>query len=356
MQRADRRLYAGKANGRAYLVAGDGDAGASFTIRGGSVDVSTIQTVVVDPAAPGHLALRQVEPPAPRPAEALVRVAAISLNPGELRTRARTGQTGWRPGRDLAGTVERAAADGSGPRQGARVVGLVNPGAFAELVAVPTDALAELPATVSFAQAAALPVAGLTALLALEHGGLLLGRTVLVSGASGGVGHLACQLARQAGARVVAAVRQPDRAAVAWDAGAHEVLVGADLAAAGPYHLILESVGGETLSRALDALAPGGVCVTFGGSAGAQATIDTQRFYLRGGTTLYGFYLFDELARRSTAAELGRLVGLVANGRLRPRIAVEAPWTEIAERAEQLLNRQVVGKIVLHVARESGAG
>ncbi len=311
--------------------------------------MSTIYAVVVDPAAPGHLALRPVDPPVPRPNEALVRVAAISLNPGELRTRARTGQTGWRPGRDLAGTVERAATDGSGPPEGARVVGLVNPGAFAELVAVPSDALAPLPAAVSFAEAAALPVAGLTALLALERGGLLLGRSVLVSAASGGVGHLACQLARQAGARVVAAVRQAERAAVARDAGAHEVLVGDDLAAAGPYHLVLESVGGATLSHALDALAPGGVCVTFGGSADQRATIDAQRFYLRGGTTLYGFYLFDELARRSVGAELGRLVGLVADGRLHPRIAVEAPWTEIAQRAEQLLDRRVVGKIVLHV-------
>ena len=314
--------------------------------------MSTIHAVVVDPAAPGGLALRQVERPVPGTAEAVVRVAAISLNPGELRTRVRTGQAGWRPGRDFAGTVEQAAVDGGGPRPGTRVVGLVNPGAFAELVAVRTDALAELPESVSFAQAAALPVAGLTALLALEHGGLLLGRVVLITGASGGVGHLACQLARQAGARVVAAVRQTERAAVAREAGAHEVVVGTDLAAAkalGPYHLVLESLGGETLSQALEWLAPGGVCVTFGASASAETTIDSQRFYLRGGTTLYGLYLFEELARRSTAVELARLVGLVADGRLHPHIAVEAPWTEMATRAEQLLDRRVVGKIVLHV-------
>jgi NADPH:quinone reductase len=312
--------------------------------------MNTIQAVVVDPDAPGQLVIRPVEPPLPGPAEALVRVAAISLNPGELRTRVRTGQAGWRPGRDLAGTVERAAADGSGPPAGARVVGLVNPGAFAELVAVPTGALAELPATVSFAQAATLPVAGLTALLALEHGGLLLGRSVLVTAGSGGVGHLACQLARQAGARVVAVVRQADRAAVARDAGAHAVVVGMDLAAAGPYHLVLESVGGAMLSSALGALAPGGVCVSFGAAASAEATISSQQLYLRGATTLYGFYLFDELARRSTAAELARLVGLVADGRLHPHIAVEAPWAEVAARAQQLLAREIVGKIVLHLA------
>src|SRR5918911_698211 len=163
-----------------------------------------MRAVVVDPEAPGRLVLREVEPPTPGEEEALVRVAAISLNRGELR-RAASAPAGWRPGWDLAGTVEQAAADGSGPPAGARVVGLLNPGAWAEVVAVPTRELAALPDGCSFAQAATLPVAGLTALWALERGGLLLDQRVLVTGASGGVGHLACQLARQAGARVVGA-------------------------------------------------------------------------------------------------------------------------------------------------------
>jgi NADPH:quinone reductase-like Zn-dependent oxidoreductase len=301
------------------------------------------------------------EAPSPGAGEALVRVAAMSLNPGELRNRARLSRPGWRPGRDFAGTVEQAAADGSGPAAGTRVVGLVDGGTFAELVAVRPSALATLPPEVSFAQAATLPVAGLTALLALERGGLLLGRDVLITGASGGVGHLACQLARAAGARVVGQVRQPDRAAVAEAAGAHAVIVG-DLPAAPPpggtlpdshaaedYHLVLDSVGGETLAQALTLLAPGGTCVTFGASAGSEATVNLNRFFLKGGTHLYGFYLFDELARRPAGAELARLAALVADGRLRPHIAVEASWTEIAARAQQLLDRDVVGKIVLHV-------
>ena len=95
----------------------------------------------------------------------------------------RGASTGWRPGWDLAGTVELEAEDGSGPRTGRRVVGLLPSGAWAEVVAVPTHSLAELPDTVSFAQAATLPVAGLTALYGLEQGGGLLGQRVLITGA-----------------------------------------------------------------------------------------------------------------------------------------------------------------------------
>src|SRR5581483_794012 len=113
------------------------------------------RAVVVDPAVPGRLTIREVAAPTPAPSEALVRVAALSLNRGEVR-RAASAEAGWRPGWDLAGTVEQAAADGSGPPAGSRVVGLLNPGAWAELVAVPTTVLAALPDGCSFAQAATL--------------------------------------------------------------------------------------------------------------------------------------------------------------------------------------------------------
>jgi NADPH:quinone reductase len=312
--------------------------------------MSAIRAVVIDMQAPGRLVVRSVERPAPEPSEALVRVAAISLNLGEVR--AAMARDGWRPGWDLAGTVEQAAADGSGPAVGTRVVGLVGRGAWAEQVAVPADALAALPEGVSFAQAATLPVAGLTALHALEHGGLLLDRPVLITGASGGVGHFACQLARHAGARVVASVRRPEREPVVREAGAHEVVVGEDLAqaeACGPYPLILESVGGAALTTAITLFAPDGVCVTYGASAGAEVTFDALRFFLTGGARLYGFILFHELRRQPASQGLARLAALVSDGRLRPRIDVEAPWTEISVVAHQLLERRIAGKAVLHV-------
>ncbi|MBV9280345.1 MAG: alcohol dehydrogenase, partial [Chloroflexi bacterium] len=190
-----------------------------------------MHAVIVDPDAPNRLVIGEVDRPSPGPSQALVRVAAISLNRGEVRA-ASTAQAGWRPGWDLAGTVEQAAADGSGPKSGARVVGFLPSGAWAELASVPTNAMAELPEAVSFAQAATLPVAGLTALRALEKGGLLVGHSVLVTGASGGVGHFACQLARLSSARVVGAVRQQASEGAVRDAGAHEVVVGEDLAGA----------------------------------------------------------------------------------------------------------------------------
>src|ERR671916_1179839 len=108
-----------------------------------------MRAVLVDTKAPANLSLAEAKEPTPAPSEALVRVEAISLNRGEVR-RAQTADAGFRPGWDLAGTVEQVATDGTGPRAGARVVGLLPAGAWAELVAVPTNSLAELPESVSF--------------------------------------------------------------------------------------------------------------------------------------------------------------------------------------------------------------
>jgi NADPH2:quinone reductase len=314
--------------------------------------VSGIRAVVVDPEAQNRLALARVEGPEPAPSEALVRVATISLNRGEVR-RAGTSEPGTRPGWDLAGTVERPAADGSGPGEGTRVVGFLPSGAWAELVAVPTNALAELPEGISFEEAATLPVAGLTALYALDKGGGLLGRDVLVTGASGGAGLFALQLARMSGATVVALVRRREHEELVRDAGAHEAVVnesGAAAAGGGPYHLILESVGGEVLGNALSMLAPEGTCVSFGTSSGAEVTFDARNLYLSGGAKLYGFILFHEVIAQPASRGLARLVKLVDERRLKPRIEVEAPWTEVGEVAARLIDRGYTGKAVLRIS------
>lgn len=314
--------------------------------------MAQVRAVLVAPDAPARLALREAEEPSPVPSEALVRVSAISVNRGEVR-RAQAAEEGTRPGWDLAGTVERAAEGGSGPEEGARVVGLLSTGAWAELVAVPTNALAVLPEGVSLEEASTLPVAGLTALYALEKGGGLIGRNVLITGASGGAGHFGLQLARMSGAHVTALVRRGEHEELVREAGAHEVAIGEGASAAerfGPFHLILESIGGESLGEAMGMLAPHGVCVTFGVSGGAEATFDIRDFFYTGGARLYGFIIFQEVLWQPASDGLARLLGLVDEGQLRPHVSVEASWEEVGEVAQRLLDRGYTGKAVLRVA------
>jgi NADPH2:quinone reductase len=308
-----------------------------------------MRAMVVDPAAPGRLAQHEVKAPKPGPGEALVDVRAISLNLAEVRGVAGA-QAGSRPGWDLAGVVAQAAANGSGPHAGERVVGFVGSGAWAEQVAVPTNALAVLPAQVSFAQAATLPVAGLTALYATEKAGSLLARHVLVTGASGGVGHFAVQIAKASGAHVTGLVREAAKGDLVREAGADEVVVGNDAEPArehGPFDLIVDAVGGATLGSALTMLTPGGIAVNFAASDPAPTTFDVRRFFPVGGAMLYGFILFDEVKRQPAAQGLTRLAILVAQGKLHPHIDVQAPWEQFTDVMQQLLDRKISGKAVL---------
>jgi NADPH:quinone reductase len=312
-----------------------------------------IRAIVVDPSAPGKLAVKPVELRDPDRDEVAVKVTAISLNRGETRRALQVADAGWRPGWDFAGVVERAAADGSGPPAGTRVVGILPSGAWAERVNCRSHAVAALPDEVSDAQAATLPVAGLTALHALRQGGLLLGRKVLIDGASGGVGHLACQLASAAGAVVWGHVRRPEyRAAVAeWCSGG--VALGADLSAAkshGPFWLIVDSVGASALAAALGMLQPNGTCVTLGVSEGPTVTFESRDFFSTGGVRLYGLTLFHELMSvERGGVGLRLLAELIAAGKLRPQIAVEASWNEIGTIARRLIDREFSGKAVLHI-------
>src|SRR4051812_23579232 len=300
-----------------------------------------IRAVVVDPETQGKLAIRPVELRDPDRDEVVVRVTAISLNRGETRRALQLAAPGWRPGWDFSGIVEREAADGSGPKSGSRVVGLLPSGAWAERVNCRSHAVAALPEAVNDAQAATLPVAGLTALHALRQGGLLLGRKVLVDGASGGVGHLACQLAAAAGAVVWGHVRRDEHRAAVADWCGERVVVGRELAAAkphGPFWLILDPVGGAALGAALGMLQPNGTCVAFGVSEASAASIESREFFATGGTRLYGLTLFHELMSVERAGiGLGLLAELIAAEKLRPRIAVEAPWDEIGTVARRLI-------------------
>lgn len=225
-----------------------------------------MRALVVDHSVPGRLALGEVPDPVPGPDEVLVKISAISLNYGEL-PKSDDAAEGAVPGWDAAGVVEQAAASGRGPKPGDRVLTFGWDAGWAELRAVPVGELAVLPDAVDFATAAALPVAGVTALRALRRAGVRPGQRVAVTGASGGVGRFAVQLAHQAGAEVYAFVGSPARGAGLAALGADHVLT--DTATLdGEVDVLLDNVGGALLGELLGRMAPGGTVISIGATSG----------------------------------------------------------------------------------------
>lgn len=300
--------------------------------------------VVNTPGGAAPIELRQVPEPRPAANEALVAVRAFSLNRGELNL-FRLRPEGWRPGQDVSGVVLAAAADGSGPKAGARVVALCDQAGWAERAAVPSHRLAALPEAVSFEAAAALPVAGLTALRTLRHGAPLLGRRVLVTGAAGGVGHMAVQLAAASGARVTAVVGRAERARHLR--GAREIVDDIEKAE-GPFALILEAAGGASLAAAIARVATKGTVVVFGNSSGEPTTLSFRDFAARQNARVQSFFYFTSEAEERFAPDLALLAALVADGALVPHLVTRS-WHDLAATGPLLRDRQIPGKAVFRV-------
>ncbi|MFB7510044.1 zinc-binding dehydrogenase [Streptomyces broussonetiae] len=295
-----------------------------------------------DPAEP--VVLADVAEPTPGPDEALVKVEAFSVNRGET-FRLEQPVPGERPGKDIAGLVVQPAADGSGPSGITRVVGHPMSGGWAEYVAVPTGALAELPDSVSTHQGAALPLAGLTALRLLRTAGPVLGRRILLTGASGGVGHYVTELAAAAGAEVTAVTRDAERGARLAELGAADIVH--DVAdAQGPYDIVLESTGGQALATALARLARRGTLVWFGQASRTPATLDFFDFFAGPESAVVRhFHYLDADTRLDD--DLATLVRLTAEGRLHPEMGRVTDWAGTATALTDLRERRIRGKAVL---------
>ncbi|MDJ0396475.1 zinc-binding dehydrogenase [Rhodococcus sp. G-MC3] len=295
--------------------------------------------------APHQVAITDVAEPVAADHEALVEVAAYSVNRGETFLLAAP-PAGWRPGKDLAGTVVAAAADGSGPPAGARVVGHARDSAWAERVAVSTAALAEVPDAISLTTAAALPLAGLTALRLMRRAGSLIGRRLLLTGASGGVGHYVVELATGAGAHVTAVSATVDRGARLREYGATTVTSVHD--AMGWFDVTMESVGGDSFVEARRRTHPTGTVIWFGQASLKPVTFDF--FDWIGGTVGAPIEPFSyEISSHTNGEDLATLLRLISDDRLHPEIGALLPWQDTQLVIEDLRARKLRGNAVLQV-------
>ncbi|MFI9557435.1 zinc-binding dehydrogenase [Nonomuraea endophytica] len=282
--------------------------------------------------------------PTPAPDEVLIKVEAFSPNRGETFLLEQP-ESGLTPGKDVAGLVVQAAADGSGPPVATRVVGHPAMGGWAEYAAVPTHSVAVLPNEITTVRAAALPLAGITALRLLRTAGAVTGRRMLLTGASGGVGHYLTELAASAGAEVTAVTATAERGARLRELGAAAIVH--DVAdAEGPFDVVMESTGGSVLAAALARLVPGGTLIWFGQASRTPATVNF--FDLLAGPENAVIRHF-HYAGTPYGGDLATLLRLVASGRLHVELGRTADWNRTAEVLIDLRERRIGGKAVLTI-------
>jgi NADPH2:quinone reductase len=292
--------------------------------------------------------ISEVPEPTPGPDEVLVEVEAFSVNRGEALTLSGAygppAAAGSVPGQDVVGTV---LAGGPGNLTvGQRVVGHPAGGGWAERVAVPLSALTVLPESVPTLQAATLPLAGITALRLLRETDRAAGRRVLLTGASGGVGHFTTELAALSGMEITAVTASAERGERLLALGAAHVVHAVE-EAEGLFDYVLESVGGETFGTAISRLTPGGTVIWLGQASLVPVTLD---FFALLAVTPFTIRHFPHWVATTTDAEdLATLVDLVDAGKLHPEVGRSADWSETASVLADVVDRRVRGNAVLTI-------
>ena len=348
-----------KAAGAAGRAATPGDTG------GATAPVSARQTMrAIVQAGYGSadvLHLAEIGRPAAAGGEVLLRVHAAGLDRGTWHLMA--GQpyairlvSGLRapknpvPGLDVAGTVVAAGADVTGFAVGEEVFG-IGQGSFAEYARARQDKLARKPASLTFGQAAVVAVSGLTALQGLRDAGCLRpGQHVLITGASGGVGSFAVQLARAFGAEVTG-VCSTEKTGLVRSLGAAHVIdyTQDDFAGSGHhYDLIIDIAGSPSLSRLRSALTPAGTAVLTGGEDGGNWTGMGRQFralamspFLRQRLTM--------VTPRQRSADLERLTPLIEAGTVTPSIGATFPLNQVPEAMRHLESGKARGKVAITI-------
>ncbi|MBV9019064.1 MAG: NADPH:quinone oxidoreductase family protein [Alphaproteobacteria bacterium] len=326
-----------------------------------------MRAIVVDEFGPPEtLRAREVAAPVPGPGEVLVQIHATPVNYVDMLVVGGTYQflppRPFIPGKGPAGIV---AALGSGVttlRVGDRVLAMAETGGYAEAVAVAADQCHRLPASMSFAEAASLAVVYDTSWVALRgRARLASGETVLVLGASGGVGHASVQLARALGARVLGGVSRPERAAAARAAGADALIdlsranlrdslreqVYAETGGRGA-DIIIDPLGGEVFTAAIRALAWCGRLVVIGFAAGGIPTLKTNYLLLKN-IEVSGLQITDYRYRRpdELKACYAELFGFYDRGLIKPAPTVPFALEQAGAALASLRDRRIDGRAVL---------
>jgi len=302
----------------------------------------------------------EVPDPAPGAGQALVAIEAVGVNFIEVyqRTGLYPVALPATPGSEAGGTVLAVGPGVTEIRAGDRVAWQGSPGAYAERAAVPVERLVRLPEGVSTKQGAAAMLQGMTAhYLACSTFPLEPGDTCLVHAAAGGVGLLLCQIAKRRGARVIGTVSTPEKAALAREAGASDVILYVEqdfetevrqITDGAGVQVVYDSVGRTTFEQSLRCLAPRGMMVLYGQSSGPVGRFDPQVLNQRGSIFLTRPSLPHHVATRAGLLErANEVLGWVRDGTLRLRIGREFPLAQAAEAHRQLQARATTGKLLL---------